>query len=47
MRQLGVQVAVFSLQVIEHRVGVAFLQPGIRVSAFGLVGNRGAAVVGG
>ncbi|MNI03277.1 hypothetical protein D3C73_561760 [compost metagenome] len=34
-------IAVFSLEVVEHRSGVALLQPGIRVGTFGLVGDRG------
>ena len=44
---LRLLIAVFSLEVVEHRVGVALLQPGIRVIAFGLVGNRRGGNVGG
>ncbi|MNY17816.1 hypothetical protein D3C86_1511570 [compost metagenome] len=40
-------IAVFGLQVVEHCLGVALLQPGIRVQAFSHVGNRSVVNVGG
>ncbi|MNF96792.1 hypothetical protein D3C84_795930 [compost metagenome] len=40
-------IAVFSLQVVKHCLGVAFLQPGIRIGAISHVGNRSVLNVGG
>ncbi|MNY20477.1 hypothetical protein D3C86_1539570 [compost metagenome] len=44
---LRLLIAVFGFQVVEHCLGVALLQPGIRVGAFSLVGNRSVVNVGG
>ena len=38
--QLGFLPGVFGLEVVEHLRVVAFLQPGVRVWAWGLAGNR-------
>jgi hypothetical protein len=40
-------ISVFSLEVVEHRFGVALLQPGIRVGAGRPLGNRGSHDIGG
>ncbi|MNZ89955.1 hypothetical protein D3C78_1088990 [compost metagenome] len=44
---LRLLIAVFGCQIIEHCIGVALLQPGIRIGAISLVGNRSVVNVGG